>query len=564
MLFGIFKLISRYSDKKEFYSILFYLFLSTILQYLLYIILPVLAFKLTSISLNNSENILNTNTNLKYFSEYFNFDLEKILYVTILLAISANIFSLYFIKKSALFSYKISSNIQIGVFKNYLYKKYSYFLNNAKSSSLNNIITDMFRLPAGIFIPYLQVISSLILSGLLIFTLFFVNFKISIIILLTIVIIYFQIFKFFRKKLYLTSVNISLSHKKIYEIVSYSLGLNKDVKIYNLENFINNKFSFLSKNLISTRSFANFISSSPKYIVETIAILFSMLAITIAYKSGKFNEEIILFFMFFGILSIKIIPAIQAVYVSLSIIQSNKSLMDNLPKINFNEFKFKNRINNFRRSIELKNVNFAYENNKNILSNINLKIKKGDTISIVGSNGSGKTTLINLISGFIKPSKGKIYYDEKVMSNGNTFGLFSILDPNPIFMNSNIYENICFKENITIKEKKKINEILRFVELSSKNLKKYNSENLEAKISQGEKQKIALARFLYFKKEFLIIDEGTTNLSSKLEFRLLQKIKKNYPNLTIIFITHRFVNLSFFNYIYEIKNHKLHRLKTYK
>lgn len=563
MLFGIFKLISRYSNKKEFYSILFYLLLSTILQYLLYIILPVLAFKLTSISLNNSENILNTNTNLKYFSEYFNFDLEKILYVTILLAISANIFSLYFIKKSALFSYKISSNIQISVFKNYLYKKYSYFLNNAKSSSLNNIITDMFRLPAGIFIPYLQVISSVILSGLLILTLFFVNFKVSIIILLTIVIIYFQIFKFFRKKLYLTSVNISLSHKKIYEIVSYSLGLNKDVKIYNLENFISKKFSFLSKKLISTRSFANFISSSPKYIVETIAILFSMLAITIAYKSGKFNEEIILFFMFFGILSIKIIPAIQAVYVSLSIIQSNKSLMDNLPKINFNEFKFKNRINNFRRSIELKNVNFSYENNKNILSNINLKIKKGDTISIVGSNGSGKTTLINLISGFIKPSSGKIYYDEKVISNGNIFGLFSILDPNPIFMNSNIYENICFKENITIKEKKKINEILQFVELSSKNLKKYNSENLEAKVSQGEKQKIALARFLYFKKEFLIIDEGTTNLSSKLEFRLLKKIRKNYPSLTIIFITHRFVNLSFFNYIYEIKNQKLHKLKSY-
>jgi ABC-type multidrug transport system fused ATPase/permease subunit len=421
----------------------------------------------------------------------------------------------------------------------------------------------MFRLPAGIFIPYLQVISSVILSGLLILTLFFVNFKVSIIILLTIVIIYFQIFKFFRKKLYLTSVNISLSHKKIYEIVSYSLGLNKDVKIYNLENFINKKFSFLSKKLISTRSFANFISSSPKYIVETIAILFSMLAITIAYKSGKFNEEIILFFMFFGILSIKIIPAIQAVYVSLSIIQSNKSLMDNLPKINFNEFKFKNRINNFRRSIELKNVNFSYENNKNILSNINLKIKKGDTISIVGSNGSGKTTLINLISGFIKPSSGKIYYDEKVISNGNIFGLFSILDPNPIFMNSNIYENICFKENITIKEKKKINEILQFVELSSKNLKKYNSENLEAKVSQGEKQKIALARFLYFKKEFLIIDEGTTNLSSKLEFRLLKKIRKNYPSLTIIFITHRFVNLSFFNYIYEIKNQKLHKLKSY-
>ncbi|MFL2898377.1 MAG: hypothetical protein ACJZ4G_02050 [Candidatus Pelagibacter sp.] len=68
---------------------------------------------------------------------------------------------------------------------------------------------------------------------------------------------------------------------------------------------------------------------------------------------------------------------------------------------------------------------------------------------------------------------------------------------------------------------------------------------------------MALARFLYFKREFLIIDEGTTNLSSKLEFKLLRKIKKLYPDLTIIFISHRFNNLKFFNKIYELKNKKL-------
>jgi len=72
-----------------------------------------------------------------------------------------------------------------------------------------------------------------------------------------------------------------------------------------------------------------------------------------------------------------------------------------------------------------------------------------------------------------------------------------------------------------------------------------------------------LARFLYFKKEFLIIDEGTTNLGSDLELRFLEKIKKIYPKLTIVFISHRFNNLSFFNKVYKLKNGKLFSFKKY-
>ena len=123
---------------------------------------------------------------------------------------------------------------------------------------------------------------------------------------------------------------------------------------------------------------------------------------------------------------------------------------------------------------------------RKILSNLNLKIARGDKISIIGANGSGKSTLINLITGLLKPSSGTIYCDDKKVTNKNLFQLFSILDPNPLFMNTNIYENICFKEKITHKEKWEINQILKIVELNPKNLAKYK-KNIEAKFSQGEK-----------------------------------------------------------------------------
>ncbi|MFL2898376.1 MAG: ATP-binding cassette domain-containing protein [Candidatus Pelagibacter sp.] len=472
MLSNIFKLISKYSNKKKFIILIILLFVSTILQYLLYLTLPILAFQLTSISLETTNFSLDNISNIDLLGLNIKFSLEKILYASIFLAISANLFSIYFIKDSAYFSFKLSSDIQINIFRNYLFKKYSYFLNHTKSESLNNIITDMFRLPAGIFIPFFQFISSIILAVLLILTLFIVNFKVSMIVLSILSATYLLVFRYFKKKLYQTSVDISSSHKKIYEIVSYSLGLNKDVKLYNLEKYINEKFTSMSKILINTRTFANFISTSPKYIVEAITIFFSILAVIFLYRNNLFNQETILFFMFFGILSVKIIPALQSIYVSLSAMQSNKSLIDTLPSINLkNSEKNTKNYFNFKKKLQLKKISFNYDSSANVISNLNLNIHKGEKISIIGSNGSGKTTLINIISGLLKPSNGKIFIDGKNIEKKNYFKLFSILDPNPIFMNASIYENICFKEKINFNEKKNIDKILSIVEIGDKHKK---------------------------------------------------------------------------------------------
>ena len=556
MFIKILKIITKYSNINKINYINFLLVLSTLLQYLVYLILPIIAYKITSLTMNESETPLFENKNLELLNNFLDINLSSLLIYTIIVVIFANISSILFLKESALFSFKVASDIQIQMFKNYLSKNYSYYLNHTKSQSINNIITDMFRLPAGIFIPFFQLISASILSTLLILTLLFVNFQVSLIVLFLISIIYFLVFKNYKKRLYQTSLDITSSHKKIYEIVGYSLGLNKDMKLYSLEDFVNNKFSQMSKTLISTRTFANIISAAPKYMVEGVIISLSILIIFLLLKYEMFSQETILFFMFFGILSIKIIPALQSLYVCISAIQSNRSLIDYLP--NYEKKNFKN-INNysFKKSITLKNVSFAYDREKKIFDKINFKIKKGEKISIIGSNGSGKSTLINLISGLIKPEKGQILCDNKEISQNKLQKIFSILDANPLFMNANIYENISFKNKITNDEKKLINKLLEIVGLSPRSLKKYYSDNLEAKFSQGEKQKIALARFLFFKRDFLIIDEGTTNLSSNLEFKILNKIKKLNPNITIIFITHRFKNLSFFDKIYKLNNGKL-------
>lgn len=557
MLIKIHKLITKYSNINKINYINFLLILSTLLQYLVYLILPVIAYKITSLTMNTDDTSLFENKNLELLNSFLDVELSTLLIFTIIIVILASFSSILFLKESALFSFKIASNIQIRMFKNYLSKNYSYFLNHTKSQSINNIITDMFRLPAGIFIPFFQLISACILSFLLILTLLFINLKVSLIALCFISIVYFLVFKNYKKRLYQTSLDISSSHKKIYEIVGYSLGLNKDIKLYSLENFINNKFSLMSKTLISTRTFANIITAAPKYVVEGVVISISILIILLLLKYEMFSHDTILFFMFFGILAVKIIPALQSIYVCISAIQSNRSLVDSLPGLEKKHLVINNNSYSFKKSIELKNISFAYDKEKKILNKINFKIKKGEKISIIGSNGSGKSTLINIISGLMKPTKGQILCDDKKISQTKLQKIFSILDTNPLFMNANIYENISFKENINTDDKKLINKLLEVVDLFPKSSRKYYSDNLDAKFSQGEKQKIALTRFLYLKRDFLIIDEGTTNLSSNLEFKILNRIKKLNPDITIIFITHRFKNLNFFDKIYNLNNGKI-------
>ena len=168
MFIKILKIINKYFNINKINYINFLLFISTLLQYLVYLILPIIAYKITSLTMNESETPLFENKNLELLNNFLDINLSSLLIYTIVVVIFANISSILFLKESALFSFKVASDIQIQMFKNYLSKNYSYFLNHTKSQSINNIITDMFRLPAGIFIPFFQLISASILSTLLI------------------------------------------------------------------------------------------------------------------------------------------------------------------------------------------------------------------------------------------------------------------------------------------------------------------------------------------------------------------------------------------------------------
>lgn len=556
-------LFTKYSSKNNLLVVITLLITSNILVFLTYIFIPILA-----LSLLHDGKIIEATSFKNLDLIKINFSFFEIAYLTFFFAFLGNFLSILYLKTSNNLCSLVGARIQLQYFKFFLNKNYEYFLKKENSIFSNDIVIDIVRLINGVFVPFFSLLNALFLGIILITGIVYVNPQISLSILIFLTLIYFSIFSWFKKKVYATSDVISENQKSILELTSFSFSLNKDVKLYNLSNYLNKK---ISENILSTskiRSYVNFITLSPKYLIEGILVTLIILSLILIYKYNLNSTNLLVNFSFILILMLKILPTIQQIYVNLNTINSNKSLLKkfktipNIIKENINKKKII-----FNKIIEIKNLHFAYIKNLKIFSNLNLKIKKGSKIMIVGSNGSGKSTLANILMGLMRPNKGKILIDKKEYYHENLATIYSSLETSPYFVNASLEENIAYKKELNHEEKIKIKKIIYKSELQNKaslfERKKLN-KNIALKLSQGEKQKIAFARHLFFEKEFLVIDEGTSNLSINLENNFFKMLKKEYPNLTILYISHRMKNHSSFDEVYAIKNKKLSKIKKFK
>lgn len=196
--------------------------------------------------------------------------------------------------------------------------------------------------------------------------------------------------------------------------------------------------------------------------------------------------------------------------------------------------------------IELSNIYYNYkESEKEILSNLNIKIETNKFTVLTGESGKGKTTILNLLMGLYQAKSGQIIIGsqkyEKIFPEYWNQKLSYVPQDNMLFSGS-ILDNITFFSSSPNLEKiKYITEGLdlsRFINNLPKGLFS-NVGNLASKISGGQKQRIAIARALYFDPEIVILDEATSQLDEPTEFKVINFIKTYLKNKTIICVAHR-------------------------
>lgn len=207
-------------------------------------------------------------------------------------------------------------------------------------------------------------------------------------------------------------------------------------------------------------------------------------------------------------------------------------------------------------SIRFENVFFTYQKNTpfefSALKNINLTINEGDFVSIIGHTGSGKSTLIQQINALLKPTEGKVYVGEYIISNEKKIKNLKQLKkyaglvfqfPEYQLFEETVLKDVCFgPKNFNEDEKTCKNKAIKALEMVGIDSSLYNKSPFD--LSGGQKRRVAIAGIIALQPKILILDEPTAGLDPKGEKDIMELFKKIHENdTTIIMVSHNMNNV---------------------
>ena len=237
---------------------------------------------------------------------------------------------------------------------------------------------------------------------------------------------------------------------------------------------------------------------------------------------------------------IQLQPKLQEAYVALD------HLVDSLDlKAEKQKEQSKIKCEHLKGKIEIENLDFRYGTRKKVLKNINLSIKPGDKIALVGGSGSGKTTLVKLLLKYYLPEEGKILFDDYNVEDISLEHLRAKIGyvPQEIFLFSGtVKENIAFgQQNVSMEKivqasrKAQAHQFINDLPLRYDAMVGERGSNL----SGGQRQRIAIARAILKDPDILILDEATSNLDTATEKAIHHTIENVSQGITTIIIAHR-------------------------
>ena len=546
-------LILNKKQKVSFFIVLIMILISLVLEtFGIGMILPII-------------NVLVTgqkNTNIDFIDNYLAaFDLRETFFIYLI------IFFIFFLFKNTILLatqflqlkiiYQIKKNLSKILFQEFLSKDYIYYVEKNSSGFINKLgqsINDFTTCLRFVF----NTITDLAFITVLLIFLFYLKPGATLAIII-LILIPSQVFIFLRKnrqfsdgrnRTFLESANIKNIQQSINGI--------KEIKLLKLESYFLNIFK-LNINTICNYEFKHqFFSTVPRLILELTALSIFIGGFFI-YSIKSFDQiiNIIPSIAVFTAAAFRVIPSFSRSLEA----QQNLNFYRNIALDIYSDFKNKYIIKNFKddnknlktikkipKFLILKNLTFWHDKNRIIINKLNYKIRLNGLIGIIGDSGSGKSTLIDLIAGFLNPSSGEILLNDKNINKDtatlkNWRTLLGYVPQSINILDETIEKNIALGKNINEIDTEKVNKILKicaleeFVKSKKQGIQTMLGEK-GSKISGGQKQKLGIARALYFDPKILILDEATNALDRKNQKIIIKNLTSLNSIKCIFLITH--------------------------
>jgi HlyD family secretion protein len=483
--------------------------------------------------------------------------------------------STYTIWVLSLFGQELGVSIQNTLFNYYLNKNWLFHSKENSANLIKQITAETNRVKSGIINPLIMLNARIFTAIFIITSMVIYDPYVAIIALLIFGIAYLSIYQMIRSRLSKNSKDVSNSHTERYKELSEGLGGIRDVLFLRIQEKYMKRFKRSGRVFARGQGSIVALSQIPRYFMELIA--FSSIIIFILYLMGSHDRSlsaVVPVLSVYALAGVKLLPAFQQVYASISTIQGNLSAFDSIREdfknsqneelliekeneSNFDQFKI-------GQKIELRDISFSYPGKLNsALNNLNIEIPVNKTVGIVGSSGSGKSTIIDIILGLITPDSGEIVIDGEFIIHKNNISLMQEkigFVPQSIFLSdASIKENIAFGKSINEINKSRIqNSVMlanldEFISTLPDGLNTQVGQN-GMQLSGGQRQRIGIARALYRESEILIFDEATSSLDNVTEALVMDAINNFGKTKTIIIVAHRLSTVQKCDKLYLVDN----------
>lgn len=309
-------------------------------------------------------------------------------------------------------------------------------------------------------------------------------------------------------------------------------------------------------------------SNSLRFFETTAALGLCVLVIYLVLNNAS-TEEAVFLIGIYSAAGVRAIPSINRIIAALFQIKTNEYVVTDIStRLNATDIdkKYAEAEINFLKTIEFKNVSFAYEKRMALLNQLNFSIVKGTKLLITGKSGSGKSTILLLLMGFLRPQNGVITIDGEPLDAPVIMSWqknLSYVPQNPVLVNGSILMNIAFENSETGVDEKKIEKLVESLGMESwlQQLPDGLHTTLGERglqISGGQRQRLAIARALYMNRDVILLDEITSNLDEQASHELIRLITQ-LPQ-TVILITHDETLRSYFDHSLLLEEGKLRSL----
>jgi ABC-type multidrug transport system fused ATPase/permease subunit len=489
------------------------------------------------------------------------------------------------------FSFGLKRELSCKLLKAYIEAPYSYHLRINSATLVQNIINTTDAVCIGVVSTLLTSICNSTIIVALMFLLIKPN-AVALILIAVILLIFFGLLHPMKDRLARWSKEGFHAYGEMIRITNHGLGGLKETRVIGCESYFENQIEEQSEIYAKTTTLSSAYGNLPRFVLEPLMISF-LISFTFLFITLNQNNTHNLTGVLgiFALASVRLMPAVGNLISGINVIRSSSYSLDRL-FFDLKELEKEKLITNvnspshsqnllpnqnqqtfqFSDKVILDRITFQYPNSTtNVIKDISLSIRKGESIGLIGKSGAGKTTLVDVILGLFIPQFGDIKVDGvSVYNNLRAWQNMLGYVPQSIFLIDDTLErNIAFGVADHLIDKNRLKKAIEMAQLSEvveqlpDGIKTVVGE-AGVLLSGGQRQRVGIARVLYHEREILVFDEATAALDTETEHLITQATKALAGTKTIIIIAHRLSTIEHCDCIYQLEQGRILKSGSYQ